>query len=227
MGSLRLKYIRFNIMNNQTIEFFDCHFHIWDIMNDRITDKEIIRQLMNKWDWNNQIKVINRSLQKIKLLNGIFVEVIPDDNQCINEVWWARKEFSKNEIFLCPRVNLSKSFDYVDVCLNTMCKMDKLVVSIRDILNFEPSWPKIKMNMMKNKNWKSNFSLLSRQTLAADFQANPDQLKNLALFFAKHPNTNVIINHLGLLKNPDSDFDLKQWRQGMRALSKLSHVYAK
>lgn len=209
------------------IKFFDSHFHIWDTLNDGITDTKIVQGLMSKWDWNDQRKALENLDGTVKLISGIFMEVIPDDNQCINEAWWARKNIKSKKIFLCPRVNLSKSKDYVDTCLNTMCKMDKMVVSIRDILNFEPSWPKIKMNMMENDQWRTNFSLLEKYKLAFDCQANPHQLKSLRLFFAQYPNINVIINHMGTLKDINNRKEIDEWRKGMKELSQLSHIYIK
>ena len=51
----------------------------------------------------------------------------------------------------------------------------------------------------------------------------------LCLFWFKEstPNIKVIVNHLGTLKDVNNEVEMRQWREGMIAWSKLPNIYVK
>merc|ERR1711972_239665 len=67
--------------------------------------------------------------------------------------------------------------------------------------------------------------------LSFDLQANPHQLVDAATFLKDFPNVPVVLNHVASLKlEGDADLDSdtgKVWREGMKALAALPHVYCK
>lgn len=89
--------------------------------------------------------------------------------------------------------------------------------------------------------FERGFACLAKHNLSFDLQCAPVQLKEAAALFQRHPQVAVVINHLGkprTLLGPDNDDritshptpnpqELEQWRQGMRAMAALPHVYVK
>lgn len=87
--------------------------------------------------------------------------------------------------------------------------------------------------------FERGFALLEKFGLSFDLQCAPEQLPAAALLFAKYPNIPVCIDHLGKPmmvlgsgdddnKNsmPDAD-KLNVWKDGLRRMAMLSHVYIK
>ena len=68
--------------------------------------------------------------------------------------------------------------------------------------------------------------LLSRHGLSFDLQCYPGQMAGLVPLLGRHPDTPVIINHMGMPVMTDPD-GLADWRRGMRALAALPHVSVK
>jgi predicted TIM-barrel fold metal-dependent hydrolase len=109
------------------------------------------------------------------------------------------------------------------------------VKGIRWVLNHEPSWPQVhRGDYFTDPQFAAGFAMLAKHGLAFDVQANPHQFKGAAAFFAEHPHTTVVINHMGCLKlsaaGEDASGDeaaLAVWREGMAAMAALPNVYIK
>jgi len=110
------------------------------------------------------------------------------------------------------------------------------IKGIRQIVNHHPTdpnltWPKIDQDFLQNEQWKKGYALLAKYNLSFDLQLNPHQMKSAASFIALHPQIPVIVNHLGTLHLGDSDAEnqraIETWRDGMKSLSKIPHVYVK
>lgn len=86
---------------------------------------------------------------------------------------------------------------------------------------------------MKNNEWLSNYQLLGKCNLSFDGQVNPHQLKDLANLASQHKSVNLVLNHMGCLPlgneplTEKNEKVLKQWREGMKALSEQSNAYVK
>jgi predicted TIM-barrel fold metal-dependent hydrolase len=85
--------------------------------------------------------------------------------------------------------------------------------------------------------FERGFALLEKHGLSFDLQCAPIQLMQASKLFARYPNIPVCINHLGKPRTllgtdeststPPNEEELRVWRQGLQALSKLPHVYIK
>lgn len=99
------------------------------------------------------------------------------------------------------------------------------VRGIRHIVNWHPD-PKrtyTPRDVTRDEAWARGYGLLGKYGLSFDLQAYPGQFVHLAELIARHPETQVIINHTGMAVPPDWD----EWRAGMRALAALPHVAIK
>jgi predicted TIM-barrel fold metal-dependent hydrolase len=85
--------------------------------------------------------------------------------------------------------------------------------------------------------FERGFAMLEQHQLGFDLQCAPAQLLQAAKLFSKYPNIPVCIDHLGkprmLFGSDDSTNtdpnkgELEVWREGMKAMAKLSHVHVK
>ncbi|AQR75305.1 amidohydrolase [Sphingomonas sp. LM7] len=71
--------------------------------------------------------------------------------------------------------------------------------------------------------WARGFGLLGKYGLSFDLQAYPGQFAGLARLIARHPETQIIINHAGMAVPGEWE----QWRAGMAALAALPNVATK
>ena len=102
------------------------------------------------------------------------------------------------------------------------------VVGIRQILNFEPSWPFVlAVDTVATPAFEHGFVLLEKYKLSFDLHINPHQMLLAAGLFKKYPQIPVCINHLGC-PNLSVAGALDHWRKGMAALAAAGpHVYLK
>jgi predicted TIM-barrel fold metal-dependent hydrolase len=70
--------------------------------------------------------------------------------------------------------------------------------------------------------WARGFALLSKYGLSFDLQAYPTQFHGLARLIARHPETEVIVNHTGM--GVDGD---ESWRAAMKEMAALPNVSIK
>ena len=69
------------------------------------------------------------------------------------------------------------------------------VCGVRQILNYEPSWPRNKRlgNLLDNRKWIEGYHVLEDFSLSFDLQINPGQFQRAVQLAADHPRTPVII----------------------------------
>ena len=70
--------------------------------------------------------------------------------------------------------------------------------------------------------WQAGFALLGKYGLSFDLQAYPGQFAGLAELIARHPETQVILNHAGMGVDGDAE-----WRSAMKLLAALPNVSVK
>ena len=100
------------------------------------------------------------------------------------------------------------------------------VRGIRHIVNWhsEPKRTYTARDLTKDEAWQAGFALLGKYGLSFDLQAYPGQFAGLAPLIARHPGTQVIINHAGMMVGPTG---ADAWRRGMKALAALHNVAVK
>jgi predicted TIM-barrel fold metal-dependent hydrolase len=100
---------------------------------------------------------------------------------------------------------------------------------VRQIISHLPSRPDLSFaatNLPDNAGWRVNYAKLADHGLSFDLQLYPEQMHQMAAFLADHPETPVVIDHLGSPYDASVE-GLKSWRDGMAALAKLDHVSVK
>ncbi|MEG3181155.1 amidohydrolase family protein [Sphingomonas sp. LT1P40] len=102
------------------------------------------------------------------------------------------------------------------------------VRGIRHIINWHPDPARSysPADVTTTSAWMRGFGLLAKFGLSFDLQAYPGQFAHLAALIAKHPHTQVILNHTGMAIPGDADgWDV--WRRGMAAFAELPNVAVK
>jgi predicted TIM-barrel fold metal-dependent hydrolase len=99
------------------------------------------------------------------------------------------------------------------------------VRGIRHIVNWhaDPRRTYSPRDVTQDEAWQHGFALLAKYELSFDLQAYPGQFPALAQLIAKHPETQVIINHTGMAVPGEWN----AWRSGMKTLAALSNVATK
>lgn len=99
------------------------------------------------------------------------------------------------------------------------------VRGIRHIVNWHPDPRRsyTPRDVTQDEAWARGFALLGKYQLSFDLQAYPGQFGGLAKLVARHPETQIIINHTGMAVPGEWE----QWRAGMAALAELPNVATK
>lgn len=99
------------------------------------------------------------------------------------------------------------------------------VRGIRHIINWHenPKRTYTPRNLLDDPAFARGYTLLSRYKLSFDLQIYPGQLIQAYELAKQHPDTPVILNHMGM----PVDADLTQWREGMSKLAELPHAAVK
>jgi predicted TIM-barrel fold metal-dependent hydrolase len=102
------------------------------------------------------------------------------------------------------------------------------VRGIRQIVNWhvDPLRSYTPADMTQDDRWWAGYGLLGRYGLSFDLQCYAGQMAGLAPLIARHEDTPVIINHLGMPVTSDHE-GVTRWRHGMRSLAAIPHVSVK
>jgi len=102
------------------------------------------------------------------------------------------------------------------------------VRGIRHIVNWHPDPRRTysPRDVTTSEAWASGFALLAKHGFSFDLQAYAGQFEHLAALFARHPETQVILNHTGMAI-PDDEDGWGQWRRGMALLARCENVAVK
>lgn len=224
------------------IEIWDPHFHLWDVSEDTVSGHD-----SNQLFAPNENPVYTRDLYEKDILSagtnykhsgGVLVEavsvchlgVVGDKftSECLAETNWASKQLrnSSNSYVIVSSASLEDSN-----AGKSLAKLSEnpLVKGIRQIINYEPSWPRNSElgDLLCNPRWREGYAELNNHSLSYDFQLNPHQFKDAVHLVEKHPETPVIIDHLGsptlhdLIDNKDIYWD------GMKAFSNQEKAFIK
>jgi len=102
-------------------------------------------------------------------------------------------------------------------------------IGVRQIISYLDDQPQLSFaaeHLLRNAQWRDQFSLLEEHELSFDLQLYPEQMVEAAEFFALHPNVPVVIDHAG------SPYDqtpngLVRWQEALSVISQLPNVYIK
>ena len=236
-------------------EFIDAHHHFIDTKNNPF--QSFLAQFVpNETYLPEQYErdvVKSLSAGGVNLVGSVHIESMPDDG--IKEVAWV-DSLSSSVKAIVGSCDLSSSTVDADLQrLTDASSLVRGVRWILDCVGpFEPGTATHVATTRHNgvdylrgshggyngevvPSFKFGYSLLEKHHLSFDLQCAPAQLLQASKLFANFPNIPVCIDHLGkprmLLGSDDSTRDalnegeLQIWRQGMRAMADLPHVYVK
>mmetsp|Transcript_131595 Transcript_131595/g.232568 ORF Transcript_131595/g.232568 Transcript_131595/m.232568 type:complete len:326 (-) Transcript_131595:69-1046(-) len=227
-------------VDTDIIPFFDPHFHIWDVSEATTTghDGKILFQPDGKdvYDKSSYEAEFDKLPDSLKFVGGAFIEAVSVCHVgltgpsytgfCLAEARYASDQLKTGGYVIAPTCALEQPD--VKETLAELAK-DPLVVGIRQIVNSKPDWPRNGNlgDLIDNPDWCAGFGELKTVGFSFDLQLNPHQYSKYAEFLAKHPDTTVIIDHLGSPTMKDLTENAEQYWTGMEALSKLPQTYVK
>ncbi len=99
------------------------------------------------------------------------------------------------------------------------------VRGIRHIVNWhaDPRRTYTPRDVTQDEAWGRGYARLAAHGLSFDLQAYPGQFPALARLIERHPETPVMINHMGMCVPGEE----REWRDGLTALARLPHVAIK
>ncbi len=99
---------------------------------------------------------------------------------------------------------------------------------IRQIINWhrDPLKTYTSHDLLEDPAWRNGFSLLRKYGLSFDLQIYPSQMPAAAELAARHPDTQIILNHAGMPTDRDA-LGLEAWRKGMTLLARQPNVAVK
>jgi predicted TIM-barrel fold metal-dependent hydrolase len=102
------------------------------------------------------------------------------------------------------------------------------VCGVRQILNWhaDPKKTYTKRDLLADPNWRSGFALLRKYELSFDLQIYPSQMQDAAALAARHPDTQIVLNHTGMPVDRDAE-SIALWRDGMAKLAAQPNVAVK
>jgi len=219
---------------------FDPHFHIWAVKGDAQSGHDVKILATNYLVTDYERDMDSIAEHGFKHTGGVFLEAM---SVCFVDTKGEdmADKYLEEQKYAATQLRGEEKRQYVLVVaasleapnarevLQALAK-DNGTVGIRQILNHEPSWPRNANlgNLLDNDQWRKGYSLLQEVKFSFDCQLNPNQYAAAAAFFAEHPSTPVIIDHLGcpLLPSLQEADDGEFWG-GMKALAALPHTYMK
>jgi predicted TIM-barrel fold metal-dependent hydrolase len=226
------------------VDFFDPHFHIWDVENihSPLTlggpAKAFPRYTLEQYE--SHMRAPEAITAGIHFVGGMFVEALPNDERGADELAWVSKEVAayssqqkepnfstandapQNEtpakrqpIYgLVGRVNLL----HPSAEENLRRYQSMGVRAVRHIINHEPSWPFVSHDALKDEKWLTAFNtLLPKYGITVfDLHCNPHQLPSAVQVVAQHPTIIFVLNHLGCKRQADR---FEEWKSAVEALA--------
>lgn len=152
-----------------TIEIWDLHFHIWDVSKNTISGHDSTQlfapndKLVYSWrEYERDFDLIGTGYVH---KGGVFVEALSAchiglsgfkfSEACIAETSWAlgQLEQSKKQYMLVSSAPLE--YPEIGSILSKLAE-NPTVRGIRQIINYNPSWPRNEKlgNLLENRHWK-------------------------------------------------------------------------
>ena len=230
---------------SRPMEFFDPHFHIWDLTPSSVSghDASVVHEVPwvagdPKLYGTAEYEADCDGHAALKHVGGVFIDAMSVchvdkpgtwlQDKCLAEARWVAESLATSQRLY--RLSPSACLEDPDVGA-TLAKLAAIpgVVGIRQILNHEPSWPRnaVLGDLLDSAEWRAGYAKLEAVGFSFDCQLNPPQYIKAAALMAKHPGIPVVINHMGTPTAADLGERSAQYWQGLEALAKLPHVAIK
>lgn len=213
--------------HKEAIKFWDGHFHIWDVHSGKHAP-ELKDNPFPRYNMKLHEEMLN--VHGFELVGGTLIEcisLVPE----IEAKWFseslARDKMTNKNLDVRIVTGGDLMSKNIDKELAALKASDPRVVGMRQILNYEPSWPRNKKDFLLMPEFHEGYSLLAKYDMSFDAQLNPSQFFSMYKLAKKNPKVPVIINHMGtpVLKNETQD--RKVWLDDLKLLASLPHVAIK
>ena len=207
------------------MKLWDPHFHIWDVSSGVDDAGYALARYERDVD-----------SEGFELIGGTFVEVMSAQHAgvegqafadaCSSEADWVSRQLGAGRLPYNMVASAPLEHDGVSALLQQLAADDR-VRGVRQILNYEPSWPRNGHlgNLLERTAWQQGFRLLAEHALRFDLQLNPHQFAAAARLVAAHPRIPVVIDHLGTPTR--ADLRGETYWDGMRAFADCAHTTIK
>jgi predicted TIM-barrel fold metal-dependent hydrolase len=227
------------------IPFFDPHFHIWDVKAahdlDTLGKPARVHPTYLLDDYERDVEDYAPWL---RLVGGCIVEALPAHDDTLAELTWIREQLSKyvkshksqgkQYKLYCTvgRINLTN--DSASAILGRMGLVEGLssdsgctgVAGVRQILNFEPSWPYVSKNLLTDQSFLDAFAEIGHHVKVFDLHVNPHQLNDATQrLVARFSDTTFVLNHMGCFRCAADDFEV--WCNDLASLAAFPNAFVK
>jgi predicted TIM-barrel fold metal-dependent hydrolase len=223
----------------------DPHFHLWHI-HDRpnLNLGEAVANDLPIYLAEDYAKDMDGLPAPLKRVSGVHVETVVGQMDggfkldAVEETAWVCKQLAPSEseypFAVVGHVHLARSATHTeDQLTRHMAAASGRFRGVRMILNHHPknpalTWPQVAHGQLVHSPvFSEGIALLGKHNLSFDLQCNPHQIQDAVRVFQKHPQTRIIVDHLGLLPDTCNEATRQEWYRGMTSLAELPNVYMK
>ena len=207
------------------MKLWDPHFHIWDVSSG-VEDAGYALASYERDVDSDGFELIGGTFVEVMSAQHVGVEGEAFANACSTEADWVSRQLGAGRLPYVMVASAPLEHDGVSVLLQQLAADDR-ICGVRQILNYEPSWPRNShlANLLESTAWQQGFRLLAEYGLRFDLQLNPHQFAAAARLVAAHPRIPVVIDHLG---TPTlADLRGETYWDGMRSFADCAHTTIK
>jgi len=217
------------------MQVVDPHIHLWDLKthhypwlaNPGVSFVGDARDLKHDY----LVADLHADACDIDVLKVVHVEANHDPADPVEETRWLQSVADSSGSRGMPQGIVAG----VDLCAPNAAQVLEghaafaNMRGVRQILNVHtnPLYDYVGRHLMREPQWRENFSLLRRYGLSFDMQLYPSQMEEAAELANAHPDTQFIVNHAGLFVDRNSVEGYRAWRDGMRRLAACGNVAVK
>lgn len=206
-----------------TLKVVDPHIHIWDLSTGLYPRRAARGTEKTALSGDYLLDDLLADAGSIEIVKAVHVEAAPLDGLAEARHVQAIADTSGLPQGIVAYADLASAD--VAATLEALTGLAN-VRGIRQMLDREVPRPGVvHRDHLNDDDWHAGFGLLARFGLSFDLQVTPHQLAAAASLASAHPETQIVLNHLG---GPGRRWpDWTVWRDGMRALGSHGNVWAK
>jgi predicted TIM-barrel fold metal-dependent hydrolase len=163
------------------------------------------------------------------VVGTVHVDAGADADQALDETRWLQEIADARGIpnGIVAFAALDRPVAEIDALLEAH-RASPNVRGIRQIVNWhaDPAKTYTADDLLLDDAWRAGFALLGKHDLSFDLQIYPSQMGEAARLAARHPDTQLILNHTGMPTDRGAD-GLAAWREGMALLAAQPNVAVK
>jgi predicted TIM-barrel fold metal-dependent hydrolase len=203
------------------IPIVDAHVHVWDLKTGLYPRRQALRDAGDRSIVDYMVENLLADAEGVALSKAVHVEAFPTDGlkevRHVNAL--AEKAAARLPLAIVAYADLANPG--IDETLAALAAFPR-VRGIRHAL----SRPDQARDLLAEPAWRAGFALLHRHGLSFDLQLSPQQAPEMVRLLTAHPETPVVVNHLGWPKER-SFAGWHAWRKGLGLLAALPNVSVK